>query len=114
MIKNRRTTENDRSDILRIIGNIEHPEIACTLDSLHMIIDVAVPKDKVNIAIALPAQNVPEQIRQIIEHRISMSLASYRKKISFVYFDMLPQWRSEFFDLAKRHWKVSTHKALCA
>lgn len=112
MVRYHKLSNRERSLLKQVIGRIEHPEITCSLDELHMIIDVAVSDNAVNIAIALPAQNVPQQVKKKLEQSIFNVLSSTGREINVEYFNMLQQLRNDFFDLAKKNWKEPSGKAI--
>jgi metal-sulfur cluster biosynthetic enzyme len=96
-----------RETILSILDQVEHPEIACSLVELGMILDVSLKGKTARIAMSLPRQNIPADVLNAINNVITKALAGQGLDIRTEYFDMIPESRERFFNLARANWKGS-------
>jgi|GEM_PF-1809178 len=94
-----------REKILDLLDTVEHPEIACSLPELGMILDVALEGDLVHVAIALPMPNIMDSVRLKIEQDIADKFQVLNLELQAEYFPMLPEVREKFFSLARTKWK---------
>lgn len=94
-----------KEDVLKILNQIEHPEIAVNLVELGMMADLAVEEKVIKVALALPVSNVPAQVLQAIEQSISRAVYKNGLTADFHYFDMQPEEREKIFSMARAKWK---------
>ena len=96
-----------RDKVLSILEKIEHPEIALSLNELGMIIDAAVEKNEVHVAIALPMIEIPTAVYKAITDLIVNALRKPGITVRPEFFEMTVENRERFFTLAKANWKGS-------
>ena len=99
-----------QSDLENIIHQIEHPEIASTLNELGMIGDTNVNHEAktISVTLVLPMMTIPIEIRDMLINSIAEVLkqkaSGYKLKISFA--QMNDKQRMNFFSLSKQNWKL--------
>ncbi len=96
-----------REDVLKVIEQVEHPEIAATLMDLGMILDVAVNGDQVNVAMALPLLGIPDAVRAALVDSIRKPIEDLGLNLYVDFFEMTPEARDRFFAISKANWKGS-------
>ena len=94
-----------REDIVELLSQVEHPEIAISLADLGMILDVGLTESNARVAIALPKMNIPDNIRDAIVNSISVPLSEIGLTMDPVFFEMSPEDRERFFNTARANWK---------
>ncbi len=71
-----------KQEILKAIGEVEHPAISATLMNLGMVKDITVDQDGiVTLSLVLPFENVPENITDIIKASLAQKIASVSGKL---------------------------------
>jgi len=100
------TTNKD--EIIEIINNIEHPEIANTFDELGMLdeIDLDDETKVVSITLLLPMLNIPVSVKNIILNSIASAIKNKESKLSVSFAVMNEEQRQHFFSLSKKNWKI--------
>ena len=97
-----------KEEIEKIIRNVEHPEIACTLGELGMIgeveLDETTNEGKFNLI--LPMLNIPVQIRNMILNSIGEALGDKVNRMRVALVEMNDEQRERFFALSKANWKL--------
>jgi metal-sulfur cluster biosynthetic enzyme len=101
------TDKISREDVLKVLENVEHPEIGETLINLGMIIDAAVQDKTVKVAMALPALSIPDEVRNILVETISKPIEELGLKMEVEYFLMSPEVRDNFMAAVRAKWKGS-------
>jgi len=101
------TDKISREDVLKVLENVEHPEIGETLINLGMIIDAAVQDKTVKVAMALPGLSIPDEVRNILVESIRKPIEELGLKIEMEYFLMTPEVRDNFMAAARAKWKGS-------
>ena len=98
----------NKDEIIEIINNVEHPEIANTLDELGMLdeIDFDDETKVVSLTLVLPMLNIPVSVRDMILNSIAAVIKDKGSKLS-VSFGVMNEWqRQHFFSLSKKNWKL--------
>ncbi len=100
------TTNKD--EIIEIINNVEHPEIANTLDELGMLdeIDFDDETKVVSLTLVLPMLNIPVSVRDMILNSIAAAIKNKGSKLSVSFDVMNEEQRQHFFSLSKKNWKL--------
>ena len=100
------TTNND--EIIEIINNVNHPEIANTLDELGMIdeIDLDDETKVVSLTLLLPMLNIPVSVRDMILNSIAAAIKDKGSKLSVSFAVMNEEQRQHFFSWSKKNWKL--------
>ena len=93
--------------VLELLKQVEHPEIAVNLVDLGMIMDVGIEGNLVTVALALPMLGIPEAVRAAIVQVIQQALAAKGLELKVHYFEMDPETRDRFFAAARANWKGS-------
>lgn len=96
-----------RDKIFKALGTIEHPEIDETLMNLGMILDVALDKNDVKVAVALPIFNISNTVKDILVKKINNPIQSMGLKPDIQFFEMTPELREKYIITAKKKWKGS-------
>ena len=100
-------TSITKEDILNILDQVEHPEIAASLVELGMILDAELDDSSrtVNIAVGLPAETIPQAVEKALVENISEVLNELHLKAKVHFFDMPENQRRKFFEIARARWK---------
>ncbi len=98
----------NKDEIVEIINNVEHPEIANTLNELGMIdeIDFDDETKVISLTLRLPMLNIPISVRDIILNSITTAIKKRGSKLSVSFSVMNEDQRQQFFVLSKKNWKL--------
>lgn len=99
-------THNNQT-ILAAIERVEHPAIATTLLDLGIIGDVEVaPDGKVTLALVLPFQNIPDNIRDYMLDSLAAAAQSAGGELSGVKLMVMNEReRQNFLTKEQQHWR---------
>lgn len=98
----------NKDEIVEIINNVEHPEIANTLNELGMIdeIDFDDETKVISLTLRLPMLNIPISVRDMILNSITTAIQKRGSKLSVSFSVMNEDQRQQFFVLSKKNWKL--------
>lgn len=72
----------NKQEILKAIGEVEHPAISATLVNLGMVKDITVNQNGlVTLSLVLPFETVPENITNFIKASLTQAVASLNGKL---------------------------------
>lgn len=97
-----------KEEIEKLIKNVEHPEIAATLDELGMIGEVEFDENthEGQFVLVLPMLNIPVQIRDMILNSIGEAVGNKASKLKASLAEMTEEQRQKFFALSRAKWKL--------
>ena len=90
-------------DVRKIIAEVRHPAIDCTLVELGIVKDIKIKGDKVIITIAFPVPNVP--IRDRIVDSVRGPIAKLGVECEIKETMMSPEEREAFLNKEQKNWK---------
>ena len=98
----------NKDEIIDIINNVQHPEIANTLNELEMIdkIDFDDATKIISLTLRLPMLNIPVSVRDMILNSIAAEIKNKGSKLSVSFAVMNEEQRQHFFSLSKKNWKL--------
>ena len=98
----------NKEEIVEIINNVEHPEIANTLGELGMLGEISFDDETrvVSIDILLPMLNIPVSVRDMVLNSIVATIKNKGSKLSVSFAVMNEDQRQHFFSLSKKNWKL--------
>ncbi|AWB28574.1 iron-sulfur cluster assembly protein [Halococcoides cellulosivorans] len=86
------------------IADATHPEIDATLVELGMIDDVRVASDEVTVDVAIPMAGIPDQIKELLAHRLADELDAFDVSITVQFVLMDDETRTRFFEMEEQNW----------
>jgi len=86
------------------IANATHPEIDATLVELGMIDDVRVASEEVTIDVAIPMAGIPDQIKELLAHRLADEIDAFDVPITVQFVLMDDETRTRFFEMEDDQW----------
>ncbi len=97
-----------QQEIEQIMKNVEHPEIANTLDELGMLRDIKLDNETgaVSFTLVLPMLTIPVEIRDMILNSLGAALKGKATKMSVEIAEMTEDERTKFFGLSQANWKL--------
>ncbi len=99
-----------QNELVETIHNIEHPEIANTLNELGMIGDVNINHEEksISVTLVLPMMSIPIEIRDMLINSIAEGIKQNAKgyKLKIALGQMDEKTRTKFFVLSKQNWKL--------
>jgi metal-sulfur cluster biosynthetic enzyme len=97
-----------KEEIEKLIRNVEHPEIAATLDELGLIGDVEFDEDtrEGKFVLVLPMLNIPIQVRDMILNSIGEAVGNKVSKLKVSLAEMTEEQKQNFFALSQAKWKL--------
>lgn len=97
-----------KEEMIELIQNVEHPEIASTLDELGMLRDIDFDREtqKVSLTLVLPMMGIPESVRDMILNSIATAIGDRGSKLSVSLAEMNEEQRQKFFALSQKNWKL--------
>ena len=100
------TTNKD--EIIEIINNVEHPEIASTLSELGMLGDINFDEEtkEISLTLNLPMLSIPATVKNMILNSIAAEIKNKGSKLSVSFAVMNEEQRQHFFSLSKKNWKL--------
>ena len=100
------TTNKD--EIIEIINNVDHPEIANTFDELGMIDDISFNEETkvISLTLNLPMLSIPDTVKNMILNSIAAAIKDKGSKLSVSFAVMNEEQRQHFFSLSKKNWKL--------
>ncbi len=98
----------NKDEIIEIINNVEHPEIANTLNELGMLDEIDLDDETrvVSLTLLLPMLNIPVSVRDMILNSIAAAIKNKGSKLSVSFAVMNEEQRQHFFSLSKKNWKL--------
>jgi metal-sulfur cluster biosynthetic enzyme len=92
---------------LEKITEVEHPEIACTLQELGMIRDVSLDSNahEAQLTLVVPVLSIPSSIRNLLIDGLSAAAGEVGVQLTISTAEMNPQERQEFVKLARTCWR---------
>jgi len=98
----------NKDEIIEIINNVEHPEIASTLSELGIIGDINFDEETkvISMTLNLPMLNIPATVKNMILNSIAAEIKIKGSKLSVSFTVMNEEQRQHFFSLSKKNWKL--------
>lgn len=93
-------------DIRKVVEEVRHPAIDCTLVELGIVKDIKLKGGKVVVTIAFPAPNIP--IRDMIINSVKEPIAKLGVECEIKETTMTPKEREAFLDKEQKDWKDDT------
>jgi metal-sulfur cluster biosynthetic enzyme len=90
-------------EIRKVISQVMHPAINCTLVDLGIVKDLAVEGNRVKITFAFPSFNIP--IKDYIVGSVREPIEKLNVKIEVKLTVMNQEELQKFTDLEREHWK---------
>jgi len=96
--------ENISEQIIhKLISEVKHPAIDCTLVELGILKDIRIESGKVMVTIAFPVRNIP--IKDIIVNSVKEPIAKLGVECEIKETIMSQQEREAFLDKEQKNWK---------
>ncbi len=92
---------------LKRIAEVEHPEIACTLQELGMIrgISFDCTENAADLTLVLPVLAIPVSIRNLLIDGLSATAGELGVQLVVNTVEMNPQERQAFVEMARTFWR---------
>ena len=99
----RLTTDN----IVDVLSEVEHPEIASSLLKLGMLKDINYDEStaEVSLVLSLPTLGIPEAVRRILVSSIEGALSDAGAIAKIEVVEMTDGERMHFMSMAQEHWR---------
>lgn len=94
-------------DIMKVIENVEHPEISETLVNLGMIADIVLEEKTARIAVFLPVLGIPDTIKKYLVQSLEIPVHKIGMGLEVEFFPMTPEMKQRFISIAQAKWKGS-------
>ncbi len=97
-----------KEEVEKLIRNVEHPEIAATLDELGMIGEVEFDEStgEGKFTLVLPMLNIPVQIRDMVLNSIGEVVEDKVTKLKVSLAEMTEEQKKNFFAISQAKWKL--------
>ena len=97
-----------KEEVEKLIRNVEHPEIAATLDELGMIGEVEFDEStgEGKFTLFLPMLNIPVQVRDMVLNSIGEVVEDKVTKLKVSLAEMTEEQKQNFFALSQAKWKL--------
>ncbi|NDJ75276.1 MAG: hypothetical protein GYB65_03365 [Chloroflexi bacterium] len=95
-------------DVVQIISEVEHPEIACGLVELGMVHQIEFKPDagEVTLVLATPVMNIPQQVRDYMIASLYHALQAHDIELTQVGLAVMSEsQRQQFFAQARANWR---------
>jgi metal-sulfur cluster biosynthetic enzyme len=98
----------NKDEIIKIINNVEHPEIANTLSELGMLGDINFDEETkiISFTLNLPMLNIPVAVKNMILNNIKWAIGEKASKLEVQFVAMSEEQRQHFFSLSQKNWKL--------
>jgi metal-sulfur cluster biosynthetic enzyme len=89
------------------MAEVEHPEIACTLQELGMIRDVSLDSNahEAQLTLVVPVLSIPSSIRNLLIDGLTAAAGEVGVQLTVNTAEMDPQERQAFVEMARTYWR---------
>jgi metal-sulfur cluster biosynthetic enzyme len=99
--------KNKELELKEKLSQVEHPEIACSLEKLGMIRDVNLAQsgEQAQLTLVLPVLAIPIIVKNMLVHALSQAAESVGVSLEVKVEQMSTEERDRFLGLARSHWR---------
>jgi metal-sulfur cluster biosynthetic enzyme len=92
-------------DVYRVIGQVMHPEINCTLVELGMVKDIVLENGRITLTLMLPILRIPVSVKDYLVNSLRQAIAKLGAKVEIRIAEMNQEERLAFLAMEQESWK---------